>query len=370
MTVNLPFPEEALKKLESEYSFASDEIYYYNTHRPATLVQKLQKRNSEFNADVVPSVFEKALNEKISSYKISEFMGTGHVIFFVKTMSGHDMVLRATHGLTQPEKYMDMEKDVVELYKKVGIGSVDILTSDTSRSEFDFDYQIMRPLPGKDPEVEWVGSQADYDALSFDLGRVLAKQYRIPATGWGRWKRDVTGKIVGSMETHNQYLNAYVDHDLRVLKLFGVIDEDGQGTITNFLASKEVKSLFDDGSKPHFIHHDLADHNIRYDGTKVMAMFDWECSVVYDPISDLASAPTWKVQYPRERKLTEGFIAELGAKPDNLETKVGVYLLRTMLWKVAFALKGKRLAEKHVNFLSDALSRCGLDVKINRDWVN
>lgn len=364
------FPATELKEIESSYSFKSDDVYYYNTHRPASLVQKLQKRNTEFDSKIVPLIFEKALNEKLDTYTPSHFAGTGHVIYFAKTKSGKDLVLRATHGLSEPEKYMDMEKEVIELYKNVGIPSVDILAVDTTKKYFEFDYQIMTPLPGKDPEIEWSGSQSDYDKLSFDLGRMIAKQYQIPGTGWGRWKRNNEGLIVGAMESQNDYLNAYIDHDLSVIELFGTLDKLGIEKIRDFFASKNIIDLFGDSTQSYFIHHDIADHNTRYDGTKVIAFFDWECSVIYDPISDIASAPTWKVQYPREKKLTEGFLSELGTIPDNFEMKVGVYLLRTMLWKVAFALKGKRLAEKHVNFLSDALTRCGLDIKVNWNWVN
>lgn len=369
MTDNLKFPELELRQLESEFTFKSDDVYYYNTHRPASLVQKLQMRNKEFDANMVPIVFEKALNEKLESYTPSHFAGTGHVIYFVKTKSGKELVLRATHGLNEPENYMDMERDVIQMYKKAGIPSVEILCADTTRRTFEFDYQIMKPLIGKDPEIEWNGTQDDYDELSFDLGRMCAKQYQIPGIGWGRWRCNTEGMIVGTRSSQNEYLNSYLDHDLRVIALFGTLDNEATQKIKEYFVSSEIKSLFADLKQSYFIHHDLADHNIRYEGRKVLAFFDWECSVIHDPISDLASAPTWKVQYPREQKMTEGFLAELGYKPDNFEAKVGVYLLRTMLWKVAFALKGKRLAEKHVNFLSDAFTRCGLDVKVNREWL-
>lgn len=370
MSINLPFPTKELESLESRYSFASDEVYYYNTHRPTALVQKLQKRNEEFEPNLVPRIFESALHEQLESYHISKFMGTGHVIYFAKTKTGEELVLRATYGLAKPELYMEMEQKVIAQYNKVGIGSVEILAADASRKEFELDYQIMRPLPGKDPEIEWVGTQQDYDQLSFNLGRLIARQYSLPAERWGRWVKDKNGQVRGAMESWGEFLNAYVKHDLEVLRLFNVISERGSEQIDTLLKSQEIRSLFSNTTQGYFVHHDVADHNIRYEGNKVVSLFDWECAVVFDPISDLASAPTWKVQYPREKKLTEGFIAELGQKPDNLEARVGVYLLRTMLWKTAFALKGKRLAAKHTNFLSDACERCGLEIEIKTDWVN
>jgi|GEM_PF-520121 len=369
MSINLPFPAKELEELESTFSFASNEIYYYNTHRPTALVQKLQNRNDEFDPNLVPRIFESALHEQLETYQISKFMGTGHVIYFARTKSGKDLVLRATHGLPSPELYMEMEQWVIARYKEVGINSVEILTSDAGRKEFEFDYQIMRPLPGKDPEVEWEGSQEDYDQLSFNLGRMIARQYSLPAKGWGRWIQK-NGQVEGALKSRSEYLNAYIEHDLGVLRLFDVINEQAADTLRVYFKSKDVEDLFSDTTQGYFIHHDVADHNIRYRGSEVVALFDWECAVVCDPVSDLAAAPTWKVQYPREKKLTDGFIAELGTIPDNLESKVAVYLLRTMLWKVAFALKGKRLAEKHVRFLRDAIARCGLSIEVKTHWVN
>lgn len=83
----------------------------------------------------------------------------------------------------------------------------------------------------------------------------------------------------------------------------------------------------------------------------------------------MGSAPTWTTHHPREDKLIEGFIAELGRAPDNLKEKIAIYFLRTMIWKAQFALKGKRLGEKHVRLTKEALSRNGLDISVSSDLI-
>lgn len=287
----------------------------------------------------------------------------------MRTKSGKDFVLRATHALDVPEKYMDMEKEVVEMYRRLGIPSTEIVTSDASRKDFPFDYQIMLPLTGKDMESEWEGSKEDYDSMSFDLGRMIALQYQIPGTGWGRWRRNERGEIVGAKKTHKDYLIAYLDHDLEVLDLFHLTDASGIETLRAFFESGDMGSLFADATTSYFVHHDIADHNIRYTGNQIVALYDWENAVIYDPISDLGSAPTWKTHYPREEKLVGGFLAELGSKPDNLEAKIAVYFLRTMLWKIQFALKGRRLNARHIELLRDALQRNRLAIEISEERV-
>ncbi len=362
------YPSDKLARLESKYTFVSDDIYYYNAHRPASIVKRLQNRTQEFDAQVVPEIFSHSLHEKIVTYEVSNYFGTGHIIVFVKTKSGKKLVLRATHALEEPEKYVELEQDIINRYKKAGVPSVEILASDASRRYFPFDYQIMLPLSGKDLELEWEGNQDQYDALSFELGKFIARQYQIPGEGWGRWKRDKDGTVRGAKSSHHAYLTAYLDHDLEVISLFDVIGDSGCKQLLEYFSSKNLQDLFKH-TTPHFVHHDIADHNIRYSGSRILSLYDWENAVVFDPISDLGSAPTWKTHYPREQKLREGFVAELGFKPDNLDMKADVYFLRTMLWKTQFALKGQRLGSRHISLLEDAIKRNGLQIKINHTQV-
>ena len=51
----------------------------------------------------------------------------------------------------------------------------------------------------------------------------------------------------------------------------------------------------------YLVHHDLVDNNTRYDreSYKILAIYDRENAVAFDPISELGSVPTWQSQYPR-----------------------------------------------------------------------
>ncbi|MFZ2152588.1 MAG: aminoglycoside phosphotransferase family protein [Microgenomates group bacterium] len=349
-----------LIKLESKYTYRSEEVYYFNVHRPASLVRQLQHRTEEFDDTVVPAIFEHALHEKVYHHEVFTNMGTGHIIVFVQTGSGRDLVLRANHALTTPEYYMDWEREIASQFEAIGVHSVPILYSDTSRQFFPFDYQIIEKLSGKDLELEWEGTQDNYNQLSFDLGQIFAKQYQLPATGWGRWTKDATGQIVGALPSHHDYLTAYLDHDLEFITFFKFISSADSNRLHAYFNSPDITSLFADTTQGYYMHHDLPDHNVRYDNHKIISIFDWENAVVFDPICDLGAVPTWKSHYPREKQFIDGFISELGHKPANLEAKIAVYLLRTMLWKIQFALKGNRLSARHINLFEEALIRNGL----------
>lgn len=360
-----PVLEAKLLELESKYTYRSEDIYYFNVHRPASLVRRLQHRTEEFDPNIVPSVFKQSLGEGVDFQEVFTNMGTGHIIVFVKTTSGKDLVLRANHALSTPEYYMDWEKTITARFEAIGIHSVPILASDTSRQYFPFDYQIIEKLPGRDLELEWEGSQSNYNELSFELGKIFAKQYQLPGTGWGRWTKDKTGQIVGAKSSHHDYLIAYLDHDLEFISFFNFLSQDDSEKIKNYLNSPNIYSLFANTTQGYFMHHDLPDHNVRYLDNKILSIFDWENAVVFDPICDLGAVPTWKSHYPREKQFIDGFVAELGKKPDNLEIKISVYLLRTMLWKIQFALKGNRVNARHINLFEEALIRNGLsEIKI------
>ena len=65
--------------------------------------------------------------------------------------------------------------------------------------------------------------------------------------------------------------------------------------------SDVIRRYFDDAqdmvnrqTQSYLVHHDLANHNIRYDpNTKhIAAIYDRENAVAFDPISELGAAPT------------------------------------------------------------------------------
>ena len=49
--------DEDLLKLEANYSYKSDEVYYYNVHRQKALILKLQQRFDFFDYSTLPLIF-------------------------------------------------------------------------------------------------------------------------------------------------------------------------------------------------------------------------------------------------------------------------------------------------------------------------
>jgi aminoglycoside phosphotransferase (APT) family kinase protein len=346
--------------------YNSNEIYYFNAHRSSEDVLALQKRYKMFmekyGSKVVVEIIEKILNTKVLKIKQDGNFGTGHVIFFVETEKG-EFVFRANVGVLESEFYMDLEKDFNKIYEHANIPVGKVLYSDTSRNVYDFDFQIMEVLPGKDLETEWAGIQEDYDKISFELGQIVARQYKAPVKGWGRFLNQKD--LQGTKENAFEYLIAYLNYDLEVILKAGILSEIQVAEIRNFFAKS--KFIFDNLDQSYLVHHDLADHNIRYFEDRIVAIFDWENAVAFDPVSELGSAPTWVCHYSRKEKMIQGFIfemKELGLViPEFFEEKIAIYSLRTMIWKVAFRVKGNNLPQRHLLFLKQALQDCGLDIK-------
>lgn len=343
-------------------SYPSDGIYYFNTHRPQSLVKSLQGRYERFDIAQASHIVENCLGEKVLSCKPDGNFGTGHVIFFVETES-RAVVFRANVGIDTPEHYMDLEAKFIELYRMAGIPVGSILMSNTSRTEYPFDFQIQELLPGQDLETQWSGTKEQYNAISYQLGSLVARTYACPVEGWGRFlpmgKNDT---LKGAKKSAFEYLASYLDYDLNVIKKSGLIDDWQSDAIKkHFTKSKPMMNRL---SQAYLVHHDLADHNIRYAEDKIVAVFDWENAVAFDPVSDLASAPTWVCHFARKDLMIKGFLDTLGFKPENFEERVALYFLRTMLWKIAFAIKGERLSERHIKLFNEALADCGIDFTV------
>jgi len=357
---------EKITELELSYTYKSDEVYYYNVHRPTSLVKLLQKRYTEFDYSLVDKVIEYALHKKVINYSYKDDAGTGHLIIFIEVEDFGNLVLRTNYHIDEVENYMEYEKEFSELYEKAGISSSKILFSDTSRTKFPFDYQIMEVLPGKDLYLEWDGPQENYEKVVFQIGQCVAREYKVPMDikGWGRIKKDKDGNFIGTFDSLTSFLNAYLEHDLKVLELFEFISKEDSKRIKQYFESTELKELFSDMSHGYLVHNDPSDLNMRYTDDKFMAIFDWENAVIYDPICELGTAPTWSTVFPKGDKMVEGFIFELGYKPVNLEKKMAVYFLRKTIDKAQFALRGGRLADKHIKNIKEGFEKNGLEINV------
>ncbi len=322
----------------SRAHFMSD-IYYAVAHRSEKEIKSFTSRYDDFDETAIPRIFELALSKKVISWSRSKSWGSSHVIYFVHVDDlQEELVLRANTGINvTPEKVMVIESLITKEVSRLGLKTNEILHVDVSRSIFPFDFQIQRKLLGKDPEIEFKGSKEEYGRLSYQLGEYIARYHELQFPLFGRFDEQTVDKgiLQGIKASAYEYLQVCLNDDLSKLVVYQVIDEKTKQVILNFF--DEHKKLLDI-SKGVLNHHDLADHNLLFDESGLVGVFDWEAAVVTDPTLDLASCPTWRTLYPRENELLAGY-QSVRPLPENFQKKKEIYFLRTMIWKMVYAIR-------------------------------
>ena len=364
--------DQEIADREQHFSFDPNEVYYYNAQRSQPLILSLQKRYDNFDTKHIYELFQKHLGVwDIKDVRFNTTFGTWHVVAFVDT-SDHTYVYRQTLDLPEPESYMLMEQELADKFKSIGIGSVDILAFG---AEEGYEWQIMEVLPGENvKEFKW--TQEEYDIITFQIGRIAAMQYHLPMQWWGRIVK-VDGQLQWYQKTHYDHFTAYLDYDFGVMKLSQLLTEADIPVLKEHLMGERVKEVFAN-TQSYLIDNDLPDHNVRFDKDtlRVLAIYDLESAVVYDPICELGSLPTWTFPYPKKQKLIEWFrsyikTAGLEDKVDlsHFEEKIALYFLRTILWKMPMAIKGKKLSSKHIRLFREAIADNKLNIELNPEAV-
>lgn len=331
------------------------DIFYPVAHRSDEELEALKSRYDTFDERLIPELV-KTVGFTAISWKKPDSWSTSHVIYIV-TVKGRERpcILRANIGPEQVEGYMLIEKLITDEVATLGVPVNRILTVDISRSVYPFDYQIQDCLDGVDIENNFHGSRSDYDQLSFDLGRYVAMWGDINFSQFGRFSEEAAthGKLIGTKQSMYEYIIVRLDSDLRFL-----VD----ASLLTVAKADAIRKLFEDHKSVisvkigTLVQYDLADHNIMFDGKNVITgIFDWEAAVVGDPILDLASAPTWKCVYPREEKMVEGY-RSVRDLPNFFKEKMNMYRLRTMLWKMVYALRAEILTEDRKKKFDAALT--------------
>ncbi len=332
-----------------------NDIFYPVAHRSDEEIEALKNRYVNFDENVIPGVIKKACNMTAVSWKKPESWSTSHVIYIVTVAErARPVVIRANIGWGEPERYMLVEKLITDQVASHRIPVNRILHVDISRQSYAFDYQIQEMLEGDDVEGHFHGTRAEYDQLSFDLGRYVGLWGELEYEGFGRFDLSAAseGRLVGTKSTMYDYIIVRLDEDITYLVDAEVISV-GRGMA--------IRKLFEDHkpvirvNKGTLVQYDLADHNIMFDGEKMITgVFDWEAAVVGDPVLDLASAPTWKTFFPREEKMIEGYrtVRDL---PNFFKEKMAIYRLRTMLWKMVYAIRAGILNDDRKNKFESSL---------------
>lgn len=324
------------------------DIYYAVAHRSQEEIDSFKSRYEVFDGSNISPIFKESLNLTVLDGKPSTSWGSSHVIYFVTVKERKDtLVFRANLGFNKkPEVMMKVEQLICNEVEKVGIPTNKVLYVDISRKKYSFDFQIEECLVGSDIENNFKGTKEEYDKMSFDLGKYIATYSKIQFDKFGMFDEVSANKntLIGTKNIFYDYIVTCLDQDLLYLVENNVVTKDTGENIKALF--EEYKPIINDTKRGSLVHHDLADHNIFFDGKNVITgIFDWEAAVVGDPILDLASCPTWRTFYLREEILIEGY-KSITQLPDNFQEKINIYRLRTMLWKIVYAIR--------MNILNDA----------------
>lgn len=335
-----------------------NDIFYPVVHRPQAEIEALKKRYETFDERVIPDVMKAAGYTSVSWVRPTTY-GTTHVVYIVTVCEQKTpLILRANIGWGEPEGVLLIEKIITDSVIPLGIPVNKILFADISRKQFPFDYQIQEVLEGTDIEDTFHGTREEYDILSFNLGKYIATWGELTFDGFGRFDIDSAkvGKLIGTKASMYDYIIVQLDNDLRYL-----VD----GHVLDVKKADRIRQIFDEYKdvtmvkKGTLVQYDLADHNIMFASNRITGIFDWEAAVVGDPVLDLASSPTWRTHYPREEKLIAGY-QSVRDLPEYFTEKMNIYRLRTMVWKMVYAIRAGILNEDRKKRFYAALAPFGL----------
>lgn len=316
------------------------DIYYAVAHRDQKEIDSFKGRYEAFDQSVIPSLFKESLNLEVTSVSRSTSWGSSHVVYFVTVKgSKNPLVFRANLGFNKkPEAVMKVEQLICLQVEKRRVPTNKVLYVDISRKSYPFDFQIQECLVGSDIENNFKGTRQEYDRLSYDLGTYIAMYSQIKFDKFGMFDEHEANhnNLRGTKKTFYEYLTLCLEEDLLYLVNAEVVSSQVRSNIIKVF--EEHKPLINTLTQGSLVHHDLADHNIFYDKNKITGIFDWEAAVSGDPILDLASCPTWRTFYPREEKLIEGY-KSIMPLPEFFNEKMNIYRLRTMLWKIVYAIR-------------------------------
>jgi len=338
------------------------DIYYAVAHREQEEIDSFKNRYNTFDTSYISPIFQSALGFHTTDIWPSTSWGSSHVIYFVTVKERKDkLVFRANLGFNkEPEVMMKVEQLICEEVEKVNVPTNKVLYVDISRKLHNFDYQIEECLDGLDIENNFKGTKEEYDKMSFELGKYIALYSKIQFDKFGMFNGESAKQnvLAGSKNSFFEYIITCLDQDIFYLTEGYVITvEVGKKIIKLF---EEYKPVINSVKRGSLIHHDLADHNIFFKDNWITGIFDWEAAVVGDPILEIASCPTWRTFYPREGKLIEGYLT--GAKlPDYFQEKINIYRLRTMLWKMVYAIRMNILTDARKEKFYEALKPFRLD---------
>lgn len=279
--------------------------YHYTgggANRSLAEVEQLNKKYEVFDVAYIHKIFKDIFNLDVKEIHKPINTGLPHVTYIISFYNHKDLVFRANLGTDKPEIQLLKEKVIADLVLKNDIPSNKILHVDISREKYPFDFQIQEKFEGLDAEKVFNGSKEDYDKYSFDIGQIIAKMGDISFSGYGHFDDSLLSqnKLQGENSSFYDYISLELDEQIKTIVSNKFISsQTGEKILKIFESHKQLINTGQGG----LVHYDLADHNLRFDPKtyKVIAVYDWEAAVCGDPCLDLASSPTWKTKYPRQK---------------------------------------------------------------------
>jgi len=226
---------------------------------------------------------------------------------------------------------MDAENAAMTIAAKHDIPVPKIYGSDTSKTKYPVRFQLLELLPYKCLNDFYKNGSLDRYKTGREVGRYLARLHKIKANGFGFFdteKLRATGEISGLDKSHRDYFLKKLNWHLSYLRDCKFLSKQEVDEI-EFLLDKHLRLV--DVAQGSLVHKDLAYWNVLGTNKEVKAIIDWDDCVIGDPVDDLSILKCFYSSDVLDPVL-EGYCQERQL-PDDFDAKLGLYLVRNMLWK-------------------------------------
>ena len=313
-----------------------EDIYYWKCDSPLSEEQKKTYNNKYVQADITDLVYQIAKDFfGKSPLKVKSTGSQGNHYAYIIKYDKKNVFFRADDGIVDDD-YMEAENAAMELVRKNGIPVPKIYGSDTSKNKYPIRFQLLEQIPYKCLNDFHKDGSLDVNETAIQVGRLVAKLHQIKLDGFGFFNTKVLreqNKIVGLDHSHGNYFNKKLGYHLKYLSDSKFLSPKQVDRIESLIEKHFYLTYVQKGS---LVHKDLAYWNILGTEKEVKAIVDWDDCEIGDPVDDLAIMRCFyndKVFSP----ILQGY-REVSSLPDNFEAKLGIYLIRNMLWKAVIRI--------------------------------